>query len=105
LHLNLPFELVLAQSARHLDDFSDGRIATDRYCDVLGAGAGTLDRTLDGIANGTGIDDRLLVNRVRRRRLCGVRLHTVLTTTHAELDQLHRGGGDVQTDERSGFGG
>ena len=105
LHLDLTFELVLAQGARHLDHFRDRSVAADRDGGVFGARAGALHGALDRIADGVRVDDCFLVDRVRRSRFGGVRLDAVLAAAHAELDQLHRGGGDVQSEERSGFCG
>ena len=105
LHFDLAFELVLAQGPRHLDDLGDGGIATDGDGDIFGACTGALDRPLDRLAYSARIDDGLFIDRVRRSRLCGVGLHAILATTHADLDELHRGGGYVQTDQGSGFGG
>ena len=105
LHLDLALELVLAQGARHLDDLGDRGIAADRDGGFLGAGAGALHGALDRLADGIRIDDRFLVDRVRRSRLGRVGLHAVLATAHAELDELDRGGSDVQAEQGSGFCG
>jgi hypothetical protein len=105
LHFDLTLELVLAQGPRHLDDFGDRRITTDGHGHVFGAGTGALYRTLDRLTYGARIDDGFFIDRVRRGCLSGIGLHAILATTHADLDELHRGGGDVQTDQGSGFGG
>ncbi len=96
LHLDLSLELVLAEALGHLDDFGDGRIARNRDGGEAALGARALDRAADGFTDRLRIHDGFLVDGVVGSRLRRIRLHPVLATRQGELDQLHRGGGDVQ---------
>jgi hypothetical protein len=62
--------------------------------------AGALDGAAHGLADRLGIDDRLLVDRVRRRGLGRVGLHAIGITAPRKLDELDRGSGDVEPDYR-----
>jgi len=64
--------------------------------------AGTLDRAAHRFADRLGVDDRFFVDGIRRRRLCGVRFNAERIATARQLDQLDRGGRDVESDDRSG---
>ena len=85
-----------SRSVRHLDDLGDRGVAADRDRASLARAPERLTARRDGFADGLGVDDGLFVDRVRRRRLGRVGLDAVLPTAHAELDQLDRGGGDVE---------
>ena len=90
LHLHLRFEIRRTQPARHLDHFSDGSIAADRYRDFGAASAGALRGTPDRLANRLCIDDGLLVDCVLGSGLGSVGFHAILAARHGDLDELHR---------------
>ena len=101
LHLDLTLEFVFAEGLRHLDDFGDRGIAADRDRRQAALRAGALHCAPDGLADGFRIDDGLLVDGVVRRRLRGIRLNAVLSPRHRELDELHGGSGNVQSQQRT----
>ena len=78
LHLDLRFEVAVAQAARHLDHLGDRRIAADRDGDLAALGAGALDGAADRLAHRLRVDQRLLVHRIRRRGLGRVGFDAVL---------------------------
>jgi hypothetical protein len=77
LHLDLGFEFVVAQVARHLDHLGDRGIAADRHGALLAAGAGALDSASHRLADGLRVNDRLLVDRILRRRFGRIRFDSI----------------------------
>jgi hypothetical protein len=103
LHLDLSFQIALAQVARHLDDFRDGRVAGNRDRDFFCAGAGALHRATDRLADRFRVDDRFLVHGVLRSRLGRVRFDAISATAHHQLDQFDRRSGYVKPEQRAIF--
>ena len=100
LHLYLLLEVGVRQVLRHLHGLGDGRIARDRDRAFLRPHARALDRPADRVADGRGIDDRLLVDGVVGGRLGRVGLDPVLPARLGQLDQLDRRRRDVEADQR-----
>ena len=103
LHLDLRLEVAAAQCARHLDHLGDRGIAGNCHRHLAALGAGALHRAADRLPDCLGIHDRLLVDGVLGGGLGGVGLDTVLATPHGELDELHRGGRYVKSQEWAVF--
>ena len=59
-------------------------------------GSGSLDRAANRFADGFGVDDRFFVDRIRGCGLRGVSVDPIAAATFGQLDQLHRGGRDVE---------
>src|ERR1700719_4012531 len=78
-------------------------IAGNCHRHLAALGAGALHRAADRLPDCLGIHDRFLVDGVLGGRLGGIGLDAVLATPHGELDELHRGGGYVKSQERAVF--
>src|SRR5947207_1275258 len=78
-------------------------ISRDRHRDLVGLGAGALHGAADRLAHRLGIDDRLLVDGVLARGLGRISLDPVLPARRGQLDELHRRGGYVKSQERAVF--
>jgi hypothetical protein len=89
LHLDLRFQVGIAQAARHLDDFGNGGVAADRDRDLVTFGSGTLHGAPNRLAHSLRIDQRLFIHGVGRRRLGRVRLDPVLAAPHRQLNELY----------------
>src|SRR5690606_34228547 len=103
LQLDLALELAFVEALRQLDDFRDRRVAADRDRDLPRLRPGALHGAAYRLPDRLRVDDRLLVDRVRRRRLRSVRLDPVATTVLDQLDQLDRGSGYVKSQKRPLF--
>ena len=101
LHLDLRFEIALAQAARHLDDLGDRGVAGNCDGNFLGARAGTFDGTTNRLANSFRVDDRFFVHCILRCRLRRVRFDAIGATAHHELDQLDRRSRYVKPEQRT----
>jgi hypothetical protein len=72
LHLDLRLELVRTQVAGHMDHLGDRGVAADRHGAFPAACASALHGAANGLADRLGVDDRFLVDGIRRRRLGGM---------------------------------
>ena len=102
LHLHLGFKVGSSQAAGHLDHLGDRCITADRHCDLGASRAGALDCTTNRLADRLGIDDGFLVDGVLRGGLGRIGFHAVLTPRHRDLNELHRGGRDIEPQEAAG---
>ena len=101
LHLDLTLEFVLAEILRHLNHFRDGRVAADGDGGQPALGTGALHRAADRLADGLSVNNRLFVDGIVRRGFRCVGLNAILATRHRELNELHRRGGYVKSQERT----
>jgi hypothetical protein len=90
LHLDLRFEIALAQAARHLDDLGNRGITGNCDRNFPGARARTFDGTTNRLADRFRVDDCLFVHCILRCRLGRVRFDAIRATAHHELNQLDR---------------
>ena len=103
LDLDLAFEISLGKTRGHLDDFRDGRIATDRDGNIRCLCASPFDGTPDRLTDGLGIDYRLFTDRARWCGLRCVGLNAIPLATLRKLNELDRGGRDIEAQQRLGF--
>jgi hypothetical protein len=101
LQLDLAFQVGRVQILRHLNDFRDRGVATDRDRGFTRLGARALVGAPDGFTDRIRIDDGFLVNGVRRSRLGRVGFDAIATTAFDQLDELDGRGRNIESDQRS----